>query len=278
MSIDYKNLQDGLIPIFLEAGRAIMHHFHNGAEIIVKSDNSRVTEADHASDKIIIDGLQKLTPNIPIVTEEQTEAGNIPDISGGTFWVVDPLDGTEYFIKRAEGFSINIGLVVDGIPAFGGMYAPVLDTLYIGGQDVGLQIIANAQQGDAAKITHASHNPYDASAALRVVTSKTILEAPAKKAQLDSILAALPTDSHHYTSEGTLKYTEVADGRADIFFHFGKSYEWDVAAADAMLRAIGGALADLSGKPMTYQKPKLLNTGFYAVRNHEVLAKLPDFS
>ena len=113
-----------------KAGRALLSFYQTGTPVIVKSDGSPVTAADLASDAILSPGLEALTADIPVVSEEGVEAGRIPDISGGSFWLVDPLDGTKEFISRSGEFTVLIGLVEQGRPVLGVMYGPVADELY----------------------------------------------------------------------------------------------------------------------------------------------------
>jgi 3'(2'), 5'-bisphosphate nucleotidase len=104
------------------AGAAIMRFYHQGAKVKLKDDASPVTEADKASEAIVIDVLQRLAPDIPIVSEEI--AGDRSANLGPRFFLVDPLDGTKEFIQKRSDFTVNIALVEDGLPLFGLVYAP----------------------------------------------------------------------------------------------------------------------------------------------------------
>jgi len=119
-----------LREVALEAGAAIMEIYESDFDVRSKDDRSPVTDADERAENIIVPRLAALTPDIPIVAEESVSAGNIPDVSGGTFWLVDPLDGTREFISRNGEFTVNIGLIENGVPTLGVVYVPVHRRLY----------------------------------------------------------------------------------------------------------------------------------------------------
>mgnify|MGYP001443671500 CR=1 FL=1 len=126
-------LLEEICRIAREAGAAILPHYANPDLVALsKADASPVTAADHAAEAVIVAGLRRLTPDIPIVAEELIAAGETPDVSGGRFWLVDPLDGTKEFIKKIPEFTVNIALVQGTRPVLGVVYAPASDSLYAG--------------------------------------------------------------------------------------------------------------------------------------------------
>src|SRR5262249_52055373 len=127
---EIRGLAEGLLEVALAAARALMAHFGTGMEVERKSDHSPVTVADRQAEAIILSGLARLAPGVPIIAEEEVAAGRIPDISGG-FFLVDPLDGTNGFIKGRREFTINIGLIEAGRPGFCLLYAPALADFFV---------------------------------------------------------------------------------------------------------------------------------------------------
>lgn len=123
-TLDLKILCQEAIEIARAAGDIVMEYYHNGAKEMIKSDGSDVTEADLASDKFITEKLKALTPDIPVVTEEGIEAGIVPDVSKGRYWICDPIDGTISFMKRHDNFSILIALLDNFVPVIGIAYYP----------------------------------------------------------------------------------------------------------------------------------------------------------
>jgi 3'(2'), 5'-bisphosphate nucleotidase len=124
-----------LKEIAVEAGNEILKIYHDEAlskEIENKSDNSPLTLADKASNRVIVSSLSKSFPEIPILSEEEKHVEYAERSNWNKFWLVDPLDGTKEFIKKNGEFTVNIALIDKGYPVLGIIYAPVLDTLYIG--------------------------------------------------------------------------------------------------------------------------------------------------
>jgi 3'(2'), 5'-bisphosphate nucleotidase len=183
------------------------------------------------------------------------EAGSIPDISGGAFFLVDPLDGTKEFITGGGDFTVNIGLLKDFIPVMGIIYAPVSGNLYFGAEG---QAFMCAKGGAEKKI---SMRPMP-EAGLTVVASKRHGD-PEK---LNEFLRGKKVNELlNYSS--SLKFCALASGQADFYPRLGPTCEWDTAAGDAILRAAGGKVTTLDGKPLPYGKAdkRFLNPEFLAM-------------
>jgi 3'(2'), 5'-bisphosphate nucleotidase len=246
------------------AGAAIMEVYQQADfGVTSKDDDSPLTRADIAAHHIISQGLVRLTPDWPLLSEEAA------DISWNTrrqwqrYWLVDPLDGTKEFIKRNGEFTVNIALIENGIPVLGVVYAPVLDWLYVGARGVG------ASKQTAEGTQHITVVPVQqGEGALRVVASRTHRGA-ALDAWLEEVgkqFAAVETVS----MGSSLKICLVAEGAADIYPRLAPTSEWDTAAAQAVLEAAGGKLVDVSGSVYRYNcKEQLLNPEFFAVGDVE---------
>jgi 3'(2'), 5'-bisphosphate nucleotidase len=128
-------LMQQVAEITRRAGAEIMKIYATDFDVKTKGDSSPVTAADQAAEDIILPALaNELSVNFPIVSEEAASEGNIPDFTGSPFWLVDPLDGTKEFISRNGEFTVNIGLIENGTPIMGAVYAPAIDLMYIGGE------------------------------------------------------------------------------------------------------------------------------------------------
>ena len=230
-----------------QAGAAILKYYKSGTPVIVKSDGSPVTAADRASDAILSPGLAALTPDIPVVSEEGVEAGIVPDISGGSFWLVDPLDGTKEFIRETDEFTVLIGLIDAGRPVLGVMYSPVADELY-----------AAAAPNHAWRVTKAGRQPVQARPA--PADGRLIVTSSFRKTneELERYLETLPV-SERVRRRSAFKFGDVARGAADLYPGFGLSYEWDTAAGHALVLAAGGSVTRVDGAPLTYGKPGFKN-------------------
>ncbi|MEP4192448.1 MAG: 3'(2'),5'-bisphosphate nucleotidase CysQ, partial [Sneathiella sp.] len=124
MLSDRENLCQIITALALKAGDEILTIYNRDFDVATKDDESPVTEADVAAEKIILEGLVSATPDIPVLAEESVAEGRIPDLSGGTFWLVDPLDGTKEFVHKRGEFTVNIALVENGKPTMGVIHVP----------------------------------------------------------------------------------------------------------------------------------------------------------
>jgi 3'(2'), 5'-bisphosphate nucleotidase len=243
-----------LIPVVRAAGEIELEYFRQDAEVMDKQDGSPVTLADQEAEKLIAERLQALFPDIPMVGEESAASGAIPDISGGTFWLVDPLDGTREFITGSGDFTVNIALLVDFIPVMGIIYAPATNELYFGADG---QAFMRLQDKPEQKIS-VRPTPSDG---LTVVASKR----HGDTARLEDFLTGKKVAAM-VNRGSSLKFCSIASGQADFYPRFGPTCEWDTAAGDAILRAAGGRVTTLDGQPLSYGKTgrKFLNPEFLA--------------
>jgi 3'(2'), 5'-bisphosphate nucleotidase len=237
-----------LIALAHEAGRAVMAVYRDDVVHRMKDDLTPVTDADLASEAVILAGLERLAPGIPAISEEAA-AGGAKSKTADRFFLVDPLDGTKEFLSRNGEFTINIALVEHGEPVAGVVYAPALGRLFWG------------ERGRGAAEGHLS--PNDASGAvqwreihvrqrpphgLKVVASRSH-----RDTRTENWLATI--DVGELISAGSsLKFCLLAAGEADLYPRFGRTMEWDTAAGHAVLAAAGGQVATEDGGPLTYGK------------------------
>ena len=253
------NLAAALMPTVADAGSAIMAVYEGAFSVQKKDDNSPLTQADLESQRVILDGLSRLTPDIPVLSEESAQAPWSERQSWTRLWVVDPLDGTREFVKRNGEFTINIALVVNHEPLLGIVAAPALGLLYWGASGVG----AFSQHRDAPEVAIKVSAP---AAPLRVVGSRS--HASPETANYLSRLG-----QHEMSGIGSsLKFCLIAEGKADLYPRFGPTSEWDTAAGQALLEAAGGHVTRLDGHRLRYNcRETLLNGDFLAFSDPRVL-------
>jgi 3'(2'), 5'-bisphosphate nucleotidase len=246
---EIRRLAEGLLSVALAAARAQMAHFGTGMAVESKADRSPVTAADRQSEEIILAGLARVAPGVPVIAEEEVAAGRIPGIAG-PFFLVDPLDGTKGFIKGRPEFTINIGLIESRRPVFGLLYAPALADFYV---------TLAPDQAANARLEPESNVRSLADCGLRPLRSRV----PDPHA-----LVALTSQSHlNRATEGflgsynvierralasSLKFGLIAKGEADFYPRVGPTCEWDTAAGHAVLAAAGGAVTAIDGAPLLY--------------------------
>ncbi|PKH23135.1 3'(2'),5'-bisphosphate nucleotidase CysQ [Enterobacterales bacterium CwR94] len=231
-----------------QAGAAIMTVYDGAAPMDVeqKADDSPVTAADIAAHRVILDGLQRLTPDIPVLSEEDPPGWEHRQ-HWQRYWLVDPLDGTKEFIKRNGEFTVNIALIEYGKAVLGVVYAPVLDVMY------------SAAEGKAWKEEQGSKKTIavcDARPPL-VVVSRSHADA-----ELQEYLHSL--GEHQTVATGSsLKFCLVAEGKAQLYPRFGPTCIWDTAAGHAVAVAAGAHVHDWQGKDLDYTpRESFLNPGF----------------
>lgn len=233
-----------------DAGRVIMDIYAQDFAVHFKGENDPVTAADSLAEAVILPVLRALTPAIPIVAEEEAAAGRIPDV-GDTFWLVDPLDGTKEFVKKNGEFTVNIGLIANGVPALGVVYAPALDVLWAGADGQAWRQDAQGRQTITCRKAPAH--------------GAIVLDSRSHRAadRLQAFLDGLP-DAVVENAGSSLKFCRIAEGSGDYYPRFGPTCEWDTAAAHAVLLAAGGEVVTWDDQPLAYGKPKFLNPDFLA--------------
>lgn len=248
-----EKLLSELEALAIDAGNAIMRIYGEDFVAEYKDDYSPVTEADTAAEEIIIAGLSRLMPDIPVVAEEAFAAGHSPDISGGRFWLVDPLDGTHEFVEKNGEFTVNIALIEDGRPICGVVHAPALGQTYTGHIETGAYCRDAKTELRDIRIRPA---PRDG---VTVVASRRHGD-PRK---IEKLLEGRRVGETR-NAGSSLKFCIVAMGDADIYPRFGRTMEWDTAAGQAVLEAAGGRVTTLDGKPFRYAKAGYENPHFIA--------------
>ena len=245
------DLRSAVVGLVREAGRATMVYYDGSvsADVREKDDRSPVTLADEVAHGILLEGLRRLDPGTPVVSEEAEAAGYEARRDWRRFWLVDPLDGTKEFIKRRAEFTVNVGLIENGEPVLGVVQAPALDLLYWAVKGEGAW--REEKGGPAERIYSTEPAPG---------TPLTIVESLSHpSAELEEYLRTIPV-ARRVKAGSSLKFCWVAEGRADLYPRLGPTMEWDVAAGDCVYRQSGRKGERTS--PLTYNKPDLRNTSF----------------
>jgi 3'(2'), 5'-bisphosphate nucleotidase len=253
-------LAEQLLPIVDLAGTAIMKIYDGGFTVQHKEDDSPLTLADLESQRVILDGLKRITPAIPILSEESAAAPWAERQHWRELWVVDPLDGTREFVKRNGEFTVNIALVVDHEPVLGVVSAPAQGLVFWGARGLGAFTEHRGAPRTPIRTAVPPQRP------LRVVGSRSHASAETA-AYLEKVA------EHVMTGVGSsLKFCLLAEGRAELYPRFGPTSEWDTAAGQAVLEAAGGHVTRSDGKPMRYNcGESVLNGDFIAFSHPSVL-------
>ncbi|ROU02202.1 3'(2'),5'-bisphosphate nucleotidase [Marinobacter sp. R17] len=240
-----------VVRIAEAASAKVLDIYETDFSVDHKADKSPITEADIASHHVIVEGLQSLTPEIPILSEESANAPWDERKHWTRFWLVDPIDGTKDFVNRSGEFTVNIALIENGEPVMGVVTAPALDEVYWGLKGEGAWKRNGAGETRQLSVVEPPQSK-------RVVASKNHLN--------DDTRAFIEALGEHCLVQAgsSLKFCRIAEGEADIYPRLGPTCEWDTGAAQAVLEAAGGKVRKLDGSPIEYGKEDVLNPFFVA--------------
>ncbi len=248
------HLMDELTGITMRAAAAILD-FATDAGLRSKADGSPVTAADEAAEVIICDGLRRLAPDVPVISEEHAARERPKPIAAGSYFLVDPLDGTREFIAGRDEYTINIALMTDGAPMLGVICAPALGDLWRGIVGRGAERILLAHRTEVPMPIHTRAQPKGEAV---VVVSRSHLEARTK-----SYVDGLP-GAKLVQSGSSIKFCRLAEGSADLYPRLAPTHDWDIAAGHAILKAAGGSVTAPDGAPLVYGTNDLLIPAFLA--------------
>ncbi len=244
------------------AGEVVLEVYGRGCVARDKADGSPVTEADERAQEVILAGLKRRSATAFRSSPRRRRSRTAPRRALARFWLVDPLDGTKEFLGGNGEFTVNIALIEDGLPVLGVVLAPARDRLFAAGPDDG----AILEDESGRRMITARAIP---SEGVTVVSSRSHGDADAL-AQFTAGRAVAKSVS----AGSSLKFCLVAAGEADIYPRFGRTMEWDTAAGDAVLRAAGGRVTDLDGRPLTYGKPGLRESALRGVGKRTLIRNL----
>ncbi len=235
------------------AGERIMEIYKTDFTVEQKYDNSPLTLADMAAHKFIVAELEKLTPYLPILSEESAKIPYETRKTWGRYWLVDPLDGTREFVKRNGEFTVNIALIDDHKPILGVVYVPVSGITYFAAQGNGA--FKSLPEQSPEQIHVRSHLPKN-----RITVAGSRSHA---NESLQKFIEKFTVEVEMLPMGSSLKFCLVAEGMADIYPRFGLTSEWDTAAAHCVVEEAGGYLTNTQLQPLRYNtKESLLNPHF----------------
>ncbi len=256
---------DPILDLAVKAGLRIKEIYDNReylSSVSRKSDNSPLTIADLAADKIIASGLSALYPEVPIISEERPAPPYEERKSWDRFWLVDPLDGTEDFLQRTGDFTVNIALIERTRPVLGVIYLPLQETLYFADASGAFKQLPGEEPRRIRVRKDAARND------LRAVESRLHLKESERQFLKRNGI------EHCRQVGSSIKFCLVAEGEADVYYQGGQNWEWDTAAGQAIVEIAGGVVVDSSRKPLSYNKPSLKNSTYLCTASLSLAAEL----
>ncbi len=248
------------IQAAIDASFVVMKYYEDGFSSVDKLDGSPVTEADKASSDLIHSRLAMT--NIPVIGEEIKNSPYAERKDWVENWCVDPLDGTKEFIKKNGEFVINIAHVQQGVPIFGIIVSPVFKKILFGGLNTGVYHATFDSNGILSDI-NTLESPLRANEPMVLISSRSF-HSP-KTEEFVSKLREKYGELIYIEKGSALKFFDLAEGKADIYPRFAPTMEWDIAAGQAILEAMGGSILDVVNQtPLIYNKEDLYNPYFIA--------------
>ena len=244
--MDLKIIVEKLVETFLEAGNLALELRDKGLIKKIKSDNTPVSNGDLEVNKLIINQISKITPNLPIISEESSDNKN--NLNLKNFWLIDPIDGTYDYINNLEEFTINAGLIIDNYPAVGLINAPAKRRMFYSyGKGSAFELSKNKKRNISISMSKKNKN-------LRFVSYSNKIKPEIKK--IYNNLGVVENTK----MKSSLKFCVVATGEYDGYVAEPRAYEWDIAAGHAILEHSGGSVTDFKGNKILYGKENLKNT------------------
>jgi 3'(2'), 5'-bisphosphate nucleotidase len=237
-------LLEPLTELVIRAGAAILAVNRAAMRIEGKLDGSPVTEADLAADRIIADGLARLAPQVPALSEERVKLAKPP--YDGSFFLVDPLDGTKEFVAGRDEYTVNVALVTNGVPVLGVIGAPALGLVWRGMVGRGAARLTVGENAVPVPI-HTRRLPARGEPWIAAVSRSH------GDRRTEAFIAERP-GAIRKTLGSSVKFTRVAEGQADIYPRLAPTSEWDIAAGHAILTAAGGRITDAHGAALQFGK------------------------
>ncbi len=251
------DLIPGVLDIARRAGELIMDIYENESDFGIeqKSDDTPITRADRAANRVICDALEALTPHRHIISEENDLPPHAERQGWEYCWIVDPLDGTKEFIRRNGNFTVNIALARRDTAVLGVIYAPATGECFWAVEGHGAY---EALPGGRSERLRCASFRWDA-AGLRILSSRSHFNMETKV-----LIREFP--SPKFISRGSaLKFGILARGEADLYPRLGPTGEWDTAAGQVILEEAGGAVLDYyTRRPLRYNKESTVNPFFLA--------------
>tara|TARA_B100000029_G_scaffold457116_1_gene485600 strand:+ start:294 stop:1070 length:777 start_codon:yes stop_codon:yes gene_type:complete len=254
-NLNLKNIAEDLINTFLEAGKIAQEISRKGVKVTIKADKSPVTDGDLVVDEILRSKIKSINKNIPIVSEETVNL----DIKNkyGTFWLIDPIDGTKDYINKRDEYTLNAGLIVNFKPVIGIVYAPEKKRLFFSyGKGLAFEInngkrtVLNCKKINKNEIIGLENSGTTPSEVLDIYKKYKVT----RKVKMSS----------------SLKFCILAAGEADVYAAKARAFEWDIAAGHAVLEHAGGSITTHAGENFSYGKERYKNLPIIAKRTENL--------
>ena len=252
-NLSLKNTAENLIYTFIKAGKIAKEISHKGVKITIKADKSPVTNGDLAVDELLRTKIKSSTPNIPIISEETVDLNSKIKKEDKTFWLIDPIDGTRYYINKKDEYTLNAALIIDLKPTIGIVYAPAKNRLFF---SYGKNFAYEINNGKKSVLDCKKVNKNE------IIGLENSGNTPVEVLDIYKKYKV----SRTIKMSSSLKFCVLASGEADIYAAKARAFEWDIAAGHAILEHAGGYITTHEGKKILYGKESYKNLSIIAKR------------
>ncbi|MBF7074367.1 3'(2'),5'-bisphosphate nucleotidase CysQ [Glaciecola sp. MH2013] len=228
------------------AGKEVLDIYDKGTfEAYEKDDESPVTSADYKANDIIMEALGRLTPDIPVMSEELPQLPLAQRSKWSKYWLIDPIDGTQEFIARSGDFAVNIALIENNEPVLGVIYWPPGETLYFASKGQGAYKRCSVE---TKKITVRQ---------FEVPSEDVVMIAISRRQSRERVFSRMSDKRSYQTLPAgscSLKACLIAEGKADVFMRLGVTGEWDTGASQCIINEAGGKILAATFDELSYNK------------------------
>ncbi len=254
--LDYKEICYSLIDTFLFAGKKCLDIRDEGLKTEYKEDNTPVTNGDIEVNRILINKLNKTTPNVPLVSEESTSNKTNNNLT--TFWLIDPIDGTYDYVNNRDEFTINAALIVNKLPIVGLIYAPAKKRMFY-----------TYNEGHSFEIINNNEVKLNCKKKTKIDQIKAVHYSDKLKPEIFKLHQKYGVTEHH-RMKSSLKFCVIASSEYDIYISEPRASEWDIAAGHAILQNAGGIVTDFENNQITYGKKDFKNSSLILRRSYNL--------
>ena len=254
--LDYKEICYSLIDTFLFAGKKCLDIRDEGLKTEYKEDNTPVTNGDIEVNRILINKLNKTTPNVPLVSEESTSNKTNNNLT--TFWLIDPIDGTYDYVNNRDEFTINAALIVNKLPIVGLIYAPAKKRMFY-----------TYNEGHSFEIINNNEVKLNCKKKTKIDQIKAVHYSDKLKPEIFKLHQKYGVTEHH-RMKSSLKFCVIASSEYDIYISEPRASEWDIAAGHAILQNAGGIVTDFENNQIKYGKKDFKNSSLILRRSYNL--------
>jgi len=253
---ELKTFAESLLDTFRYAGQKSLDLRDKGLKTTIKEDNTPVTNGDIEVNNLLVEKIESITPNIPIISEETVDVRKQND--SRDFWLIDPIDGTKDYINNRDEFTLNAALIINLNPVLGIINAPGKKRLFY-----------SYGKGHAFEIN--KDNKFKIECKKKTKRGEVLAVSNSSKPIEEIVTIHKKFNVKKLTDmRSSYKFCVIAAGEFDLYASHPRASEWDIAAGHAIVEHAGGSVTTLEGKKFNYGKKDFRNLSLLVKRSEEL--------